>query len=340
MRPEADRPDVDGLLELLWRAPPSAPRPREPEETQVFAVLDAARFPRLPDALRRSRLDYRCLYDGELTPALARAAPYVVSLGRRSAGTRQLLEAVWGRRRGLFLRSPALLQEVRRQLLRWRQVEDPLGRSHFFRFYDPAVLPLFLPTCTREELAFLFGSPLSGPQGSFDLELDGGRRLLRYRLRDDLLWEEIFDLADPQAPPVSANVVGGDLRGPDPARRAPRHFRLRQPQWDVLRGDARRRYVERVLVTVARCWPRTYRSRGEAVLRSQIVQALDHCAGYGIRGRREVMHFVNLQLSLGADFHRRPWATRILENPRLEGPVKISLLLPQARRALAAETGR
>ena len=232
---------------------------------------------------------------------------------------------------------------MRRHLGRFIQVEDPGGRSFFFRFYDPSVLPVILPTCTQEELSFLFG-----PVESFLLETGGGDGILRYsrvkgELGDDLL-QEVLDLEDSPGAVVSSRVVVGRTRGPEPGPRGGSHeghpLRLRQPQWDVLQGGARRRYEDRALEVLARCWPRTYRSRGEEALRALIRRSFLRASGHGLTGRREAMHFLNLQLALGEEFDRNPWAEKILANGRLAGPVKMSLLLPKARRTLAAETGR
>ena len=41
-----------------------------------------------------------------------------------------------------------------RQFLR---VRDEAGREFFFRFYDPRVLRVYLPTCNSEELRTFFG---------------------------------------------------------------------------------------------------------------------------------------------------------------------------------------
>jgi len=40
-------------------------------------------------------------------------------------------------------------------------VQDAKGKDMYFRFYDPRVLRVFLPTCTPEELSDFFG-PIAG----------------------------------------------------------------------------------------------------------------------------------------------------------------------------------
>ena len=40
---------------------------------------------------------------------------------------------------------------------RFLRVTDESGRKLLFRYYDPRVLPIYLPTCTNDELTTIFG---------------------------------------------------------------------------------------------------------------------------------------------------------------------------------------
>ena len=53
------------------------------------------------------------------------------------------------------------------------QTED--GKQLYFRFYDPRVLRLYLPTCTPEEVRRSFG-----PVGCYLLEDEDPKTLLRF----------------------------------------------------------------------------------------------------------------------------------------------------------------
>ena len=176
---------IERLVALLWQR---GSRRRPPE---VFVLLDAARDGRVYDFIRRTKLDRRCLFLGDLHPRLARAAPYLVHLSRRSPWTRELLEAGWGRSWGIFVRSPAILQDLRRHFRRFLQVQDEDGRRLFFRFYDPRVLRVYLPTCNRRELEYIFG-----PIEAYLMEEADGRRLLHCSLDRGELRQSTEDLSD------------------------------------------------------------------------------------------------------------------------------------------------
>ena len=86
---------------------------------------------------------------------------------------------------GIFLRSDDLLRTLRRHLRTFLRVKDESGRFLLFRYYDPRVLRIYLPTCHEGELKTVFGSSIikfhmegRNPASivSFELDLDGQLR--------------------------------------------------------------------------------------------------------------------------------------------------------------------
>lgn len=146
-----DHPPVDRLLAALF-PPPQADAP-----PSVYAVLDGARDERIYRAVYDSQLEYECLFAGELPYDLALAAPYLVRLDARAAFTRWLLEEGWGKSFGIFAWTRADTETLRRHFRRLLQIKDDDGRRLFFRYYDPRVLRVYLPTCTAAELREVLG---------------------------------------------------------------------------------------------------------------------------------------------------------------------------------------
>jgi hypothetical protein len=109
--------------------------------------------------IRQSGLEYSCLYAGDLSPRLQAAAPYLVHLAPGARFTGELLELGWGNSWGFFTIVPpdVTLQAHRRHLRTLLRVKDEEGRILVFRFYDPRVLRVYLPTCTEKEAALFFG---------------------------------------------------------------------------------------------------------------------------------------------------------------------------------------
>jgi hypothetical protein len=124
----------------------------------LFAVLDAARTMRVIEVLRESVEEHRSLYEGAKGEALAFWAPYLVRLPRGSRLLEQLVLEGWGRRWGIYLTCERPFDEVRTQLRRSLMVmNDQSGEPIYFRFYDPKMLRLVLPTCGARQREQIFG---------------------------------------------------------------------------------------------------------------------------------------------------------------------------------------
>ncbi len=124
----------------------------------LYAVLDAARDPRVLTLLGDTHLPFRSLYDGALGEQLGTVAPYLVQLPRGEDFLSLLVDEAWGDSWGVFLRCTAVdLRELRRHLRRFLRVRDESGKTLLFRWYDPRVLRAFLPACTPEEAEQFFG---------------------------------------------------------------------------------------------------------------------------------------------------------------------------------------
>jgi len=130
----------------------------QPESEGLYALLDAARDPRVLTLLGDTHLPFRSLYDGAMGEQLGTVAPYLVSLHKGDDFLQLLLDEAWGDSWGVFLRCPSVdLRELRRHLRRFLRVRDESGKTLLFRWYDPRVLRAFLPACTAEEAAQFFG---------------------------------------------------------------------------------------------------------------------------------------------------------------------------------------
>jgi len=141
----------------------------------LFALLDAARSDQVLEILRPSGERYQSLYEGPQGDELADWAPYLVALPAGSPLREVLVREGWGQSWGVYPTCPFSFDEVRkhfRKFLLVKSQED--GRTLYFRFYDPRVLRLFLPTCNASEAAEFFG-----PIRAFLMETEDPQRLLR-----------------------------------------------------------------------------------------------------------------------------------------------------------------
>lgn len=123
----------------------------------VFALLDGAAVPGLLTSLYRYQPDYVCLYRGELQPDMAEVAPYLVRLEPTAEYTAWVMAYGWGNHWGVFAVSHADMREMRQHFRRFLIVHDSSGKPLLFRYYDPRVLRVYLPTCNATELQTVFG---------------------------------------------------------------------------------------------------------------------------------------------------------------------------------------
>lgn len=147
------------------------------EDENVFAVLDGASVPGLLDKLYGLSPSFCCLFKGELTPDMAEVAPYLIRLEPGSEFTSWVIGQGWGNHWGIFAATDLDLRAAARHFRSLLIVYDGNGRPLRFRYYDPRVLRAYLPTCSSEELATLFG-----PVTSFLVEDAGEESALRFRI--------------------------------------------------------------------------------------------------------------------------------------------------------------
>ena len=160
----------------------------------VWAIVDGARDRRIWSMLRNSPMTYSCLYTGTIARELEMAAPHLVQLEYRDAHSRELIQSAWGNSWGVFLKCDATLDAVRRHFRQFLSVRDASGRLLVFRYYDPRVLRVYLPTCRAHELRTVFG-----PIECFWIEHEHPHTMVEFRFDDIGLLRKEVSVAAPES---------------------------------------------------------------------------------------------------------------------------------------------
>ena len=129
-------------------------------DTTVYAILDGASVPDLPQTLARFEAESECLFRGDLEPDMALVAPYLVRLPPEAPFAEWLVDQGWGRHWGVFAISKADLRDLRMHLRTVLKVYGPDLKPLYFRYYDPRVLRVYLPICNEQESQTIFGPVL------------------------------------------------------------------------------------------------------------------------------------------------------------------------------------
>ncbi len=159
---------------------------------EFFGVLDGASTPDLPALLSEHRVTNVCLLPGELDPELAQTAPYLAQFQAQSAFAGLFLTQGLGSHWGILGASGADFRTLRMHFRKFLTVWDPDGKPLYFRYYDPRVLRLYLPTCNGEELSTLFG-----PVTAYYAEGEDPETLLRFTIGGDGLGQQPLNLSQP-----------------------------------------------------------------------------------------------------------------------------------------------
>jgi len=177
MTPEIE----EGLFETLWLD--------NSRDSAVYVILDAARDDRIYEAVRSSGADQVCLYSGNIPEELAKVGPYLVKLKKEDRFTTSMLRDGWGESWGIFLRSTAAMEDLRKHFHGLLTVQDEGGKRMVFRFYDPRVFNAYIPTCNASELKAVFG-----PVDVFMTEARDSSVLMEFRKQADAIGIERHDL--------------------------------------------------------------------------------------------------------------------------------------------------
>ncbi len=144
---------------------------RENQES-LFALLDAAREPKVSEILRDSGEEYQSLYADD---AFAESAPYLVYLPASSSLLEKLVHEGWGHGWIVYLTCDLPLRDIREYFRQSLMIKMPDGREFFSRFYDPRFFRGFLRGCTGAEAKRYFG-----PISSYLMEAENSEIVLQF----------------------------------------------------------------------------------------------------------------------------------------------------------------
>lgn len=170
--------DVEKIANQIWQSADSDPY------LKLYAIMDAARDSRIHSRLLESGAEALSLFRGDKAMELADVAPYLVPLYRGDNLIDWFLTHGWGNSWGIVVESSAGLKELRRHFQGFIMVYDPKGMPLYFRYYDPRVFRIYLPTCNESELKIVFG-----PVNSFYAEGQDPDYLVHYAFAGGRLME-------------------------------------------------------------------------------------------------------------------------------------------------------
>ncbi|MEO6253861.1 MAG: DUF4123 domain-containing protein [Ferruginibacter sp.] len=122
-----------------------------------FLILDAARLKQNLDEAKTLNPSFASLYDGELEAELVNVFPFLFSFRENTEFADWYVKNGWGQSWGVLLHSEYDMEKTLMHLKKNIVVNTENNKDYFFRFYDPRVLRIFLPTCNAKQLKEFFG---------------------------------------------------------------------------------------------------------------------------------------------------------------------------------------
>jgi hypothetical protein len=251
------------------------------------------------------------LFAMPLPPKLESVAPYLVPLDYDDKKTRKFLSNAWGNNWGVFIRCDTSQDSLRRHLRNFVSVRDPRGQRLLFRYYDPRILRTYLPTCTAQELEYVFG-----PIECFLSEGNAVENIIEFRFVRGKLVQSTLSLK------------AGASRGTNPPPRFDEPGRtssavpfgaltIRQAQMDVFSQVEIQKFEDWMVAHLNKFFPAQSQASGELQLRELIQHGIHRAANHGITTERDVCKFIDLMIVFGPEFDRdnkSAWAGQILSN--------------------------
>jgi hypothetical protein len=126
-------------------------------EPSSFLLLDAARLEDEMENAKQQNPHFDSLYRGRSEENLASVAPYLFEVTKGENFEKWYFEKGWGDSWGILAYSPESMKHLHKHFRKFLMVKTEEGEELYFRFYDPRVLRIFLPTCNQDQLKEFFG---------------------------------------------------------------------------------------------------------------------------------------------------------------------------------------
>ncbi|MBS1629551.1 MAG: DUF4123 domain-containing protein [Bacteroidetes bacterium] len=154
-----------------------------------YTLLDAARMGDQLLLAKQLGPLHDSLYRGGKEASLSSVAPYIFQFQHGKSFANWLLKFGWGNAWGVLLKSSLPIFDLHKHFRKFLMVNTEEGKSLYFRYYDPRVLRLFLPTCNAAQLAEFFGKGIE----YFIVEDEDPAYAIRFRLEGGALRQNRFE---------------------------------------------------------------------------------------------------------------------------------------------------
>lgn len=124
---------------------------------KLYAIVDSARNEDVFKYLLSDNVDYRSLFHGTTDIKFFGVSGFLVACEKDSVLFNWLTNEAWGESCSIFLLAKTSFNDILKHFQRFNRVYLEDDDVVYFRYYDPRVLRIYLPTCNEKEINLFFG---------------------------------------------------------------------------------------------------------------------------------------------------------------------------------------
>ena len=158
----------------------------ERKKCNLYALVDSARNDEVFKYFLTDNVTYQSLFDGKMDVKFFGVSGFLVECKKDSNLFKWLTKVAWGTSCCIFLLSKDPFEEVLKHFQKFNRVYLEDDDVVYFRYYDPRVLRVYLPTCSSKEIKTFFGEV-----ESFLMESENAEILIEFNLISNT-WTEII----------------------------------------------------------------------------------------------------------------------------------------------------
>jgi len=292
------------------------------QPSPLFAVLDGAASPDVLQFIGECGEQSRSLLVGENARNLIEVAPYLVAFPKDSKLLPKIVKQGWGSSWGVFLTSNHSFMDVFYHIRKFLTAHLQSGKQLYFRFYDPRVLRLYLPTCTPEEAENFFG-----PVSTFLIEGEDPAEAQEFAILPQGMFVSMHPLVkDPEPGYEPLGAAYAAQSRPLRDREDQPVFVIRDEQLAELNRAAIKDFVLRMETFIRENHPKAVEGLDDETLRRRLIYGLRRAKSYGLTRENTLTAFVALMFSVGPNFDEQPSIRQLLRNDKLSPDDRIQTL--------------
>lgn len=125
--------------------------------TPNFLLLDAACIDEEMETAFQLNKANATLFNGKGEEYLRPVSPFLFTYSKQTPFAQWVQKEGWGHAWGVFVSANVPIFQMNQHFRKCINVRNEKGEIMYFRFYDPRVLRIFLPTCDKQQLKEFFG---------------------------------------------------------------------------------------------------------------------------------------------------------------------------------------